>query len=61
MDLPIITRMRKQCVPGALSPPPPRLGTRLGEEGKRVGKGKGKESKDRHSKKGEGGGVCNEI
>ena len=29
MVLPIITRMRKQCVPGALSPPPPRLGTRL--------------------------------
>ena len=24
-----IKRMRKQCVPGALSPPPPRLGTRL--------------------------------
>ena len=29
MVLPIIMRMRKQCVPGALSPPPPRLGTRL--------------------------------
>ena len=27
-----IKRMHKQCVPGALSPPPPRLGTRLGRE-----------------------------
>ena len=26
-----IKRMRKQCVPGALSPPPPHLGTRLTE------------------------------
>ena len=30
MAFAIITRMRKQCVPGALSPlPPPPLGTRL--------------------------------
>ena len=29
VDFPIIILMRKQCVPGALSLPPPRLGTRL--------------------------------
>ena len=54
--------MHKQCVPGALSPPPPRLGTRLGGEGKgegggkRVGKGRGVVCVMRYSEKGRWGG-----